>query len=380
MYTRKQALALAKQLRTCPPLKVKNDPGFAEQVKNHLAVCPFCSTVLKDEKEAFELFSDRFAAGLPRGLDCPPPVPGQVRVLDPGLACWRDNCFYTPPEVVVLQVDPDTDCVLAAQIWRDLTLAGPGDLILPQKMCKEMSGLFIETWNIYSLAKDFLGPCLCTLDREVADSVLEMDRCPDYLPRWAIKTMPLQPDDPRIYFREIELETGYTFSAMAGRQLMAKTGTPVIPISLDALKKELEEKVTGISWDWTPQNIEECMAVLRFPDHLLPWAAAVDDEPVLTAAYFSFNRAGMQDVRPVECRILHTADTRTSWSVSGIIRDLPADIPEDAFQCYIKDSKSKILMACNWHWDKNTEQFIAVFERPLAPSEKLALFIVHYEE
>ncbi|NDY73841.1 hypothetical protein DO021_18925 [Desulfobacter hydrogenophilus] len=384
MYTRNQALALAKQLRTCPPLQVKNDPQYSKEIKRHLDICPFCATELKNEKEAFEQLSSSLGAKIPLDQENPAICPGQVRALTPGIACWRNDFFYSPPEVVVLKEETNsTGTVLVAQTWQDLALAGPGDLVLPEKMYK--GGLFIETWNVYTLAKEFLGTCFETLDTDVVESVLKMNHSPEYLPQWARKTMPLKEDDPRLYFRQIEMETGYTFASMAAMQLIALAEKTPIPVTLEKMQQQLKEWFTGISWDWIPESKEECMAVLQFPAHALPMTSSEKgvlgkDNKTLTATYFSFNRAGMQEVRPVVCQIIHTDSTSSSFSVSGVIRGLPKDICQDDFQCYIKDASKKILMACNWIWEKDTERFIAIFERPLSSSESLALFIVHYEE
>ncbi len=378
--TRKQALALARQLRTCPPLQVKQDPLETEPVKRHLDICPFCATSLKNEIEAFEALAEKLETAFFDTPDNSPVRAGQVRAIDPGLSCWQGDYYYNAPEVAVLETGRPGNRAKVAQVWLDTALAGPGDLVPPDTMVQGLSGLFIETWNIYTLDPGFLGPTLGTLDPEIIESVLMMNENPDYLPDWAFKPMPMKDNDPRIYFRDIEMNIGQAFAAMTVRHDAPEPQKPRIPVTLEALKATLEKKFTGISWDWPPKTLDECMAVLRFPSQVLPMRAAEDDDQTLTAGYFCFSRDGLKDARPVECQIRYQTSPPDSYSVSGVIEGLPETIPQDAFQCYIKDEKNRLLMACNWVWEGAGKRFMAVFDRPLCPGEGLCLFIVHHTE
>jgi hypothetical protein len=376
MYTRKQALALARQLRTCPPLSVKNDRKHEEQLRRHTAICPFCATVLRDEIEALDVLSEKLKTSfskLPAALAA---EPGQVRAVDPGLSCWRDNYFYNPPEVVVLETGPG-NMVQVAQIWTDNALAGPGDLVLPDRMRKGFSELFIEPWNIYTLNKSFLGACTGALDPAVIDSVLKMADTPNWRPDWALPPMPMKENDPRIYFRELEIEVGYTFASMAVGTLVSGIETAGFPLELESLITRLKEKFSGIAWDWDPLNVEECLAALRLPSHVLPMAAADRDQKMLTAVYVCVDDRDLVEIHPVQCRIDYTAPPPDPYSVSGVIEDLPDGIPADAFQCRIKESQNKRLSPCTWSWKDEEKRFVAVFDRPLSGDETLVLFIVH---
>jgi len=107
--------------------------------------------------------------------------------------------------------------------------------------------------------------------------------------------------------------------------------------------------------------------------------AADDDDQSFIANYFSFTPEGMEEIRPVECRIHYAAAPPAPYSINGAIEGLPDNLSENAFQCYIKDKENKLLLACNWIWD-GSGKFMAVFDRPLHPEETLALFIVHFKE
>lgn len=370
MYTRKQALALARQLRTCPPLSVKNDCKYAGQVRRHSDICPFCATALRDELEALDVLSEKLNISFAGAQETLPVKPGQIRAVDPGLSCWRDDYYYTAPEVAVLETGPD-DMVQVAQIWTDTALAGPGDLVLPDSMMKGFSELFIEPWNVYTLDKSFLGTCTGSLDPAVIESVIKMADTPDYRPEWALNPMPMKENDPRIFFRELETAVGHTFAAMAVAGFLLESA-PLIT--------RLKEKFPGISWDWDPRNVDECLAALRLPSHVLPMAAADRDQKLLPAVYVCIGRRGLPEIRPVQCRIDYTAPPPDPFSVSGVIEDLPDGIPPDAFQCRIKDSQNRRLSPCTWSWQDEGKRFMAVFDRPLSPDEHLVLFIVHHAD
>ena len=379
MYTRKQALALARQLRTCPPLSVKNDRKYDGQVRRHTAICPFCATALRDDIEALDILSEKLKTSFAKDPMPPETAPGQIRAIDPGLSCWRDDYFYNSPEVAVLETGPG-DMVQVAQIWTDTALAGPGDLVLPDRMMTGFSELFIEPWNIYTLDRSFLGACTGTLDSAVIESVITMADRPDYRPNWALTPMPMKENDPRMYFRALEIEVGYTFASMAVGTLVSQIAGAGCSLELAPRITRLKEKFSGISWDWDPRNVEECLAALRLPAHVLPMAAADRDQKILTAVYVCVDGRDLLDIRPVQCRIDYMAPPPGPYSVSGVIEDLPDGVPADAFQCRIKDCQNKRLSPCTWSWKDEEKRFMAVFDRPLSGDEHLVLFIVHHTD
>lgn len=378
MHTRKQALALARQLRTCPPSRVKDDPFFSRKVQRHIEICPFCATDLKEETDTFRDLAAKLDREFSLGREDAGIRSGQVRALDPGLSCWRGDFFYTPPEVMVLETGPG-DIVQVAQVWQDTALAGPGDLVVPADAgIPGFGGFFIETWNIYTLDRRFLASCLGTLDPRVIQDIFRMKDTPDYLPEYALRPMPLKENDPRIYFRELEIETSYTFASMAAGELAAAMEQSRFPgIQTDDLVAVLREKVPGISWDWTPRSAEECFALLRFPSETLARAAADRDRDSITANYFCMEKEGITGAVPVECMILHASTSPPGYTVSGQIPGLPGDVREQDFQCFIKNSIGQILFPGRFAWEPKDNNFMAVFDRPLEDAEAIVVFIVH---
>ncbi len=380
MDTRKQALALAKQLRTCPPPRVKKDPRFQSEVKRHIDICPFCSTDLKNEVGAWFELSESLEKEIKKPGGNARILPGQIRKVDPGFSCWRGDYFYNAPEVLILETGLENGkAVLVAQVWQDWLMAGPEDLVPPGHMVTGVDEVFIEPWNIYTLATDSLGICIGAVGSDVVDQVLKLDENPDDLPDWAMKTMPMVAEDPRIYFRETEIETGFTFSSMAVSILLEEASQSVFSFSIEELKAAVKEKISGISWEWIPDTVGECLAAMSFPSHALPLRAADLDEKVFTANYFELVGEKIIDVKPIECQIIHSTNPPEPYSVSGRIDGLPKDISQDAFQCYVKDSKNNYLYSCNFMWE-SSGKFMAVFDRTLNPDETLSLVITHYRK
>ena len=377
MYTRKQALTLAKQLRTCPPPAIRQDSQHAEQVDAHNRICPFCTTFLKDEIQAWDDFVRHLASDFSDYLETPPPAPGQIRKLSPGLAHWENNYYYTPPDVLILSTD--NIIITVAQIWPDTTLAGLGDLVVPKDLVQGVSELFIETWNIYSLESSFLGPCTGTVDKKVTQAVIQMDENPDFLPEWAIVTIPLKENDPRLFFRELEIETGYTFSAMAVPRLMAQVEHPQQTDAgiIEAVITQIKDKIPGISWDWAPKNIDECLAGVRFPDHALPMAAAEDDTLSITATYYRFDGNELISIEPVKCTIDHKSQSCDPFSVSGVLDTRSIDFNGNELKGFINDLAGRTLTACAVYFDPEQLRFMANFHRPLTANEQFSLVIVH---
>ena len=375
MYTRKQALALAKQFRTCPPTSIKQDSRHAQQVEAHNQICPFCTTFLKEDIDAWDAFIRHLESDFPLTPENPPAAPGQIRKIDPGLACWNDNYYYTPPDVLVLSTD--NSIIKVAQIWPDMTLAGPGDLLVPRNLINGLVELFIEPWNIYALDQSFLGPCTGTVDNQVVKAVLQMDEAPDFLPSWAIVPIPFKENDPRQFFRELEVETGYVFASMAMPLLLAHVEEETAADTLESMIARIKTQISDIGWDWVPQTIDACLAAIRFPDHALPMSAAQDDTQYLTAAYYAFDGDELSTVQPMSCRIVHQSRSSDPFSAGGVIEAADIDLTGAEFKCYIKNQTHHTLTMCDGHFDPGKNFFMAKFNRPLSPDEQIALVMLH---
>ena len=248
MYTRKQALAIAKQFRTCPPPFIRDHPDFKTENENHLKICPFCAIGSPHGVQEWQELSESFKTQFMTDNEQGDILPGQIRQVRPELGCWRDDFYYNPPLVLVLNdIDEMVQAVNVAQVWQDLALASPGDLIPPTDLITGFDNIFIETWNIYTLRKSDLGTCLGKVSSQVVDEALKMKKNPDYLPDLARRPLPLKNEDPRRYFHQVEMETGYTFAAMAADALMDNViKTDVSALSVDTLVESIKRYIPTV--------------------------------------------------------------------------------------------------------------------------------------
>jgi hypothetical protein len=374
MYTRKTALSLAIQARTCPPQKVLDDPSHAREITRHLAVCPFCSTRRSYELDACRYLGQSLEKQIPRA---PAPLriePGQIRQIDPALAEWRDGFYYSPPAVVVVtSQEQDFPGLLVAQIWHDIYLAGPGDLVVTPDDSPLDDPVFIETWNLYTLDPSYLTRYLGRTPAGTPADILKMNENPEYLPDPAMILLPLEQNDPRHYFRKMEIETGYTFARTAAKNLMqTRTGNTVTD-----LKKQIQTLIPGARFTWTPRTTKECFALLEFPAESLALAAADDDHEKIVATHFHLTPDPEQDlvtrITPFYCVIYSENNTPDTFTVSGTLADLHFDLEKTTFSCYLADNFAQTLEKGTIQVEPETCAFIARFLRPKKSSESLCI-------
>lgn len=215
MYSRKLALSQAKKYRTCPPPHIADSPSHKEYLRQHLEICPYCSAqVMEDHKNwgyLAEQIQDFF----------PPPsraneikdegLPGQIRHIRADLGRWCGGYFYNPPLILILEtVTEHPDTFLVAQMYHDMYLSGPGDLILSDEQT-ETEELFVECWNTYVAEAASLETPIGKVGPEIIESVKQLGQNPHTYPDWAIQPRPLTNYDARIYFRELETQVGLFF-------------------------------------------------------------------------------------------------------------------------------------------------------------------------
>ncbi len=374
MYTRKTALGLAIQARTCPLQHIVNDPAYARQNKEHLAICAFCSTHRSQELDACNSLADSLKQRMPtRSSGAREPAPGQIWQIDPALACWRDHFYYSPPAVVILQ-GPESpgNHVLAAQIWHDIFLAGPGDLVVTPEKSPWDQPIFIETWNIYTLAPPYLTHYLGRITPAETADILKMNQEPDYLPSNTTALLPLEENDPRHYFRKMEIEVGYTFAQKAALDLMAELPGK----GVTTLMGQIQHLVPGATFSWTPGSVEECLALMEFPPDSLAMAAADQDYQKIVATHFHLtpdpDKNFVTRITPFYCVIYNESNT-SDYTASGTLSDLHFDLAKTRFSCYLADNTTQTLEKGTIRIDPETHTFSASFPRPKTPSESLCI-------
>lgn len=187
-----------RRQRHCPSLKVLRQGG--PQAERHLAACPHCRSALEHAAEAAEL--GRKLLNLP--LRRPPasdPVPGDVRVLRPGIEpaarVDEDGTYYNPPLLLVLSRPNAFGCVRVAQVFDEPELQDAGDVPLA-------SGLIAEAWNTYDVPISALHVVPYThVSRQAVEAVLDAAKGP--FPA-------IDEFSPLFSFRRDEWRTGSFFS------------------------------------------------------------------------------------------------------------------------------------------------------------------------
>lgn len=318
MNSRKHALALARRFRTCPPSTAASLPESDAQMAAHRRRCPLCADLGHDAP--WELIARRIAELNPASPEVSStiPAPGQLAPIAPRLAHWRDDLFYRPPLVLVLSVcERLAGAVQVAQVYHDVLLAGPGDLIVEDPVLG-VDSFFIECWNRYTLRREDLAAPLAVLPETVVQAADAMGRDPSALPAWAPLPVALTDEnDPRLAFRRMEVEVGFVFASAAAADLVDRIA-PDGPglASADEVQEGLRRLVPGVRWGFLPTDAEAILAVAELPPDFYPLAAA-GGEVAIWGRRVDLVKGGAVRIHPVTPRLEHVeplAENRTGLS------------------------------------------------------------------
>ncbi len=370
MATRKASLRTARQYRTCPPPHIRKDPLHKDAFEFHKRICPYCGETPDADPGPWAAMVDalRRAAGPHRPPEDPPPAPGQLRYIHPGLARWRDGFFYNPPLVLLLADLPVTPPAFrVAQTFHDLHLAAPGDLILPE--AESLSGgWFVEAWHTYTMKAADLGRYVDAVSPDLLSAVLAMEADPTALPEWAPLTRPLTGDhDPRIYFRQLEVEVGYTFSAPSVGSILESGASPDIHLdhgSVEAVLSRLDRIAPDAYLEEAPDDPMAILAALRFPPERLPLAAGETDGPVLFANSITVKDGKPEKVAPLPARIFDRSVEAGRLTVDGRIADPGRAMAGSRFFAFWKPGSGPFLSPALLEWDEGTGSFLVQFDLP----------------
>lgn len=374
MLNRSMLLSQAKQYRTCPPPLVRRDSTDAEKMAHHLKICPYCSLAETAEEAAAEELMDGFMRILrpsePSELKDAGDViePGQLRYIRSELACWRSGYFYNPPLILVLEnTRAISDDILAAQVCHETGLAGPGDLILSHDQTGA-GKLFVEPWNLYTLKRRDLGPVKARISGEIVQNVRELENNPEKLPDWAPITMPFKENDPRLYFREMEIEVGYVFSSRAVAELVEELEKTegAIP-DLDALMTELKRLAPNGDWMTTPRSPEE--ALVGFQEFKL---AADDGDAAQRANWFCLSNGRIRAVETAPIKDQRGQMTKDGYSVTGQIA-FEGCGPISNIYCRLETVNGELLQPKGFRWKADTGVFKAAFDASAEGVLKMAV-------
>ncbi len=371
MRTRKAALALAKQFRTCPSGMIAGEMKHHMHYHTHLSLCPYCAVGRADDMADWRDIAEKIQ-GARQQTDKAPASgsrrakgmrPGQLRLIKPELARWQDGYYYSPPLVMVLDTHCEIDDdIFVAQTYHDTALAGPGDLIMPRK--KTGLGdidLFVETWNIYTLKASFLSPALGkNLGAATIQAILEMSRNPDRLPEWAFLPRPFIDDnDPRIYFRNLEIQVGSVFSIPAADALLNELyQSPAVSFSVPETIAAITELVPDAYWDGPPETLEETLGLARFRR----LSAAQTDDADILAKYAVFQNGSIRHFISLKAGIFQKKVINGKLTISGRIAMPPTPLTDAVLISFWVVPGNPPLPASRVEFDGDTGAFYLEFE------------------
>lgn len=377
MNGRKYSLGWARRIRLCPPPQVEADPMHKRHLSRHRSLCPYSHE--EGEVEAWETLARKL------GSMAPPPRPGPI---GPGSLCvicqelgtWQEGLYYNPPAVLVLEETARLgDDLLVAQVYHDITLAGPGDLILSPER-SPVGEILVESWNVYTLCKGALEAPAGKVDAHVLAGVRALMEDPEAYPAWAPVPPPLEPEDPRIYFREMELQVGYLFSAGAVQELLEAFEGPSLRLAYDSVESicaALRTIQPSVSWERAPRSTQEAVITARFPAYHYAMAASSTGKEALVANRVLLREGRIETIDPVQGEIHLRSKEPGKTRVGGRLT-LPAGKARGDLLCFMQKEDGVLQPHTELHWDPQEKSFLASFKGAHSPEG--AVFLTLIEE
>ncbi len=294
-----------------------------------------------------------------------PPEPGEVRPVVAERCGWRADRYINPPLLLVLAADGNR--VQAAPVALDPCLAAPGDLIVPEDKANGVT-LVVEVWNRCAVPADWLAPPLEIFASEVVEAVRRMADDPDRRPGWALKPWPMEADDPRHRFRELERDV---VSAVAGLMTVhARLGPP------DGVIFDLPALIPGVRWLTPPRTAGEALALARPPEDQLPLAAADGEIPV-TASLFRTRWGRTQSFTPVQVEIQMRQAADGGLGIVGRFVDLPAPmVGACELLAYLANETDDPVAADLLDWEPGDTRFFIRFPIASLGDRRLNLAVI----
>jgi len=367
MISRKESLRLARQYRTCPPPDIAGDPRYRQLVMEHFGLCPYCSFEMNELTATWGEMIAKIEGKVFQRSSCigdGPPVPGELRPVHSSLASWRDGFYYSTPLVlVVYSPRAISDDLTVMQTYPDPMLAGEGDLILTDDQTG-VGELFVETWHRYTLKAAHLGPAISWVSSTILTAIEAMIHDPRHLPEWAPLTLPMVEEDPRIYFRKIEVEVGFTFASQSAAALIAELevgGLPDLFSSPQTLMNALKRQVPGIRWLRSQSDPMALIASAQCPDAYYARAAAGDAQEWIWANMVILRESGLESFQPVQVQIFTRHQAPEGLNFGGKIHDLPEGLAEVSIHCFLEMENGDLNPSDHLDWDAGNRYFFTSF-------------------
>jgi len=208
----------------------------------------------------------------------------------------------------------------AAQTWFDITLAAPGDLILSDRQTA-LDGMLIQCQNVYSVGADQLDHVIDRVAPDIMESVFRLRRDPGACPAGMPVARPLTPFDIRHDFHELE-KTVADFFAVAPVPCVQSVTERIRNAfsSITTLKNALQDVLPGVYWPFETTGTEETLALLRFPDERLQWAARDQNHPETeTAQLIKIRQDAIEELTALPADMYINQPVHGHWVAGGRI-------------------------------------------------------------
>ena len=362
---------MAKQYRTCPPPGVFKDRHQRSNVREHLSVCPRCASTEDGAAESPDMWGtlaqkiEESSPAAEFGEKATDTKIGQIRCVHAGLGGWHKGLYYNPPCILVIDANEAyPDAVRVVQIYHDITLAAPGDLILTS----EQTGFgecFAESWNAYTLKiADLENPVGCVSD-EIVDRIRRMGEDSDTLPEWAIAPKPLIEHDPRIYFRQLEVEVGYVFSSRSVAELLQAFQRPVLKLAYAStveLKEDICKSIPNVRWPADPTAMEIALAAAQLPAEMHAKAAADEGGERMPVNLFAVRGGRLIYTASAEGVILRRKRDEAGVELAGQITGLPEEIRGSGLCCCLYSEETGYILPETVDWDEKAGYYSVRFD------------------
>lgn len=358
-------LAFAKQYRMCPPPRVLDDAVHAADLKRHFSICPYCTPDGVEKRRLwFELLQGcRPDAGLGAKTAKDAIRPGQMRFIRRELGRWKDGFYFVPPGVLVLErLDDRQDAWRVAQIFPEVALAAPGDLALKGRRTG-LGELMVECWNTYTMKGSHLGPVADRVSPKTLKAVLDVARDPKAGQGAGLPEMAAH--DVRLYFRELEVEVAFVFSAAAVAELMAELEKPGLKLVYDSakqMKAAVTRDCSGIRFPEEAMTEAGLLAAAEFPPERYRRAAATGRETVPVNIVI-IRDGRVKEVRPVMAEIMLRQASGSRVSFGGRVEGV-SGLQGLTWAHAVLRVAGKLPVETEIVWDKKDGQFLASFDGP----------------
>ncbi|MDP2645331.1 MAG: hypothetical protein Q8P24_10355, partial [Desulfobacterales bacterium] len=263
----------------------------------------------------------------------------------------------------------------------DPLLAASGDLILNEGHTGGAGELFVECWNTYTSRTEHLGSLVGQISPETVAVVESMAENPDKMPPWAILPFPMQAEDPRKYFRQLEVEVAYTFASQAAGELMAEFEKPVVRTvytSPDSLRGAIEKMIPGIRFPAIPESMEDILSTGQIPPEMLRWAAADAESKTIIGSRVVFRDGELDSFEGLEISLFGVYETDDGTVEFGGRFPLdPQNRPPVEVLFRFIDSDDSVLEPLQSSWDRKRGEFIVKFITASIDWRKLRMAVIY---